>query len=83
VTGSCEHGNELSGSIKGVEFDYSVLLVSRGGLCSMELVGLYDEQESSRCNAPDLISAGELSLCLSTKPLSRIRGVHVTFDYPH
>jgi hypothetical protein len=40
VAGSCEHGNEPSGSIKCEEFlDYlSVLLVSQEGLCSMELI---------------------------------------------
>jgi hypothetical protein len=40
VAGSCEHGNEPSGSIKCGEFlDYlSVLLASQEGLCSMELV---------------------------------------------
>jgi hypothetical protein len=40
VAGSCEHGNEPSGSIKCVEFlDYlNVLLASQEGLCSMELV---------------------------------------------
>jgi hypothetical protein len=37
--GSCEHGNEPSGSIKCGQFlDYlSVLLASQGELCSMEL----------------------------------------------
>jgi hypothetical protein len=40
VAGSCEHGNESSGSIKCGEFlDWlSVLLASQEGLCSMELV---------------------------------------------
>jgi hypothetical protein len=40
VEGSCEHGNELSGSIKCGEFldQLSVLLASEEGLCSMELV---------------------------------------------
>jgi hypothetical protein len=40
VVSSCEHDNELSGSIKCSEFlDYlSVLLASQEGLCSMELV---------------------------------------------
>jgi hypothetical protein len=40
VTGSCEHGNEPSGSIKCGEFlDYlRVLLASQEGLCSMESV---------------------------------------------
>jgi hypothetical protein len=40
VAGSCENGNEPSGSIKCGEFlDYlSVLLASQEGLCSMELV---------------------------------------------
>jgi hypothetical protein len=40
VAGSCEHGNEPSGSIKCGEFlDYlSVLLASQEGLCSMEIV---------------------------------------------
>jgi hypothetical protein len=40
VESSCEHGDELSGSIKCGEFiDYlSVLLASQEGLCSMELV---------------------------------------------
>jgi hypothetical protein len=40
VAGSCEHGNEPSGSIKFGEFlDYlSLLLASQEGLCSMELV---------------------------------------------
>jgi hypothetical protein len=39
VAGSCEHGNEPSGSIKCGEFleQLSVLLVSQEGLCSMEL----------------------------------------------
>jgi hypothetical protein len=38
VAGSCEHGNEPSGSIKCREFlDYlNVLLASQEGLCSME-----------------------------------------------
>jgi hypothetical protein len=40
VVGSCEHGNEPSGTIKSGKFlDYlSVLLASQEGLCSMELV---------------------------------------------
>jgi hypothetical protein len=40
VAGSCEHGDEPSGSIKCEEFlDYlSVLSASQEGLCSMELV---------------------------------------------
>jgi hypothetical protein len=40
---SCEHGDELSFSIKGGEFlDWlSALLVSQEGLCSMELVRLH------------------------------------------
>jgi hypothetical protein len=40
VAGSCEHGNETSGFIKGGEFlDYlSDYLASQEGLCSMELV---------------------------------------------
>jgi hypothetical protein len=40
VAGSCEHGDEPSGSIKYGEFLYwlSVLLASQEGLCSMELV---------------------------------------------
>jgi hypothetical protein len=39
VTGSCEHGDELSGSIKVREFlDYLNDLASQEGLCSMELV---------------------------------------------
>jgi hypothetical protein len=40
VAGSCEHGNEPSGSIKFGEFlDYlSVLLASKEGLCSIEFV---------------------------------------------
>jgi hypothetical protein len=40
VAGSCEHGNETSGSIKCGEFlDYlSILLASEEGLCFMELV---------------------------------------------
>jgi hypothetical protein len=40
VAGSCEHGNEPSGSIKfGELLDYlSVLLASEEELCSMELV---------------------------------------------
>jgi hypothetical protein len=40
VASSCEHGDELSGSIKCGEFpDYlSVLVDSQEGLCSMELV---------------------------------------------
>jgi hypothetical protein len=40
VTGSCEHGNEPSGSIKCGKFldQLSVLLASQEGLCSMELV---------------------------------------------
>jgi hypothetical protein len=40
VAGSCEHDNEPSGSIKCGEFlDYlSVLVDSKEGLCSMELV---------------------------------------------
>jgi hypothetical protein len=39
VAGSCEHGNEPSGSIKCREFlDWlSVLLAFQEGLCSMEL----------------------------------------------
>jgi hypothetical protein len=39
VAGSCEHGNEPSGSIECGEFldELSVLLASQG-LCSMELV---------------------------------------------
>jgi hypothetical protein len=42
MVGSCEHGNEPSGSINGEEvFDQlSVLLVSQEGLCSMEFVPL-------------------------------------------
>jgi hypothetical protein len=40
VAGSCEHGDEPSGSIKCGEFpdQLSVLLASQEGLCSMELV---------------------------------------------
>jgi hypothetical protein len=40
VAGSCEHGNEPSGSIKCGEFldKLSVLLASQEGLCSMDLV---------------------------------------------
>jgi hypothetical protein len=40
VAGSYEHGNEPSGSIKCGEFlDWlSIFLVSKEGLCSMELV---------------------------------------------
>jgi hypothetical protein len=40
VAGSCEHGNEPSGSIKGGEFfgERSLLLASQEGLNSMELV---------------------------------------------
>jgi hypothetical protein len=40
VAGSCEHGNETSGSIKGREFlgYLSELLASQEGLCSMELI---------------------------------------------
>jgi hypothetical protein len=43
VAGSCEHDNESLDSIKGGEFlDYlSVLLVSEGGLCSMELESIW------------------------------------------
>jgi hypothetical protein len=38
MAGSCEHGDEPSGSIKCGEFLYylSVLLVSQEGLCFME-----------------------------------------------
>jgi hypothetical protein len=40
VVGSCEHGNEPSGSIKCVEFlgTLSILLASQEALCSMALV---------------------------------------------
>jgi len=38
VAGSCEHGNEISGSIKGVEF-LEGLLAPQQGLCPMHLVG--------------------------------------------
>jgi hypothetical protein len=39
MVGSCEHGNELLGSVRGQEFDYlSVLLASQEGLCSMVLL---------------------------------------------
>jgi hypothetical protein len=40
VEGSCEHGDDPSGSMKCWEFlDWlSVLLASQEGLCSMELV---------------------------------------------
>jgi hypothetical protein len=43
VAGSCEHGDEPSGSIKCGEFlDYlSVPLAFQEGLCSMELVSYY------------------------------------------
>jgi hypothetical protein len=39
VAGSCEHGNEPSGSIECGEFlDWlSILVASQEGLCSMEL----------------------------------------------
>jgi hypothetical protein len=37
VVGSCKHGGEPSGSIKDVNFDYSILLASEG-LCYIELV---------------------------------------------
>jgi hypothetical protein len=37
VGGSCEHGNEPLGSIKGREF-LEGLSASQAGLCSMELV---------------------------------------------
>jgi hypothetical protein len=36
VAGSCEHGNELSGSIKGAGF-IDELLASQEGIFSMEL----------------------------------------------
>jgi hypothetical protein len=44
VAGSCEQGNEPSGSIKCEEFldKLSVLLASQEGLCSMELVSWHD-----------------------------------------
>jgi hypothetical protein len=40
MAGSCEHGNEPSGSIKCGEFSdtLSVILAFQEGLCSMELV---------------------------------------------
>jgi hypothetical protein len=40
VAGSCEHGDEPSGSIKRGKFldQLSVLLASQEGLCSMEFV---------------------------------------------
>jgi hypothetical protein len=39
VAGSCEHGNELFGSIKGRKFLKQLILLSASqeGLCSMEL----------------------------------------------
>jgi hypothetical protein len=38
LAGSCEHGNEPLGSIKGGEFldNLELLLASQEGLCSME-----------------------------------------------
>jgi hypothetical protein len=39
VAGSCEYGNEPSGSIKGGKFlDYLSVLQASPGLCSMELI---------------------------------------------
>jgi hypothetical protein len=38
VAGFCEHGNELSGSIKCEDFLTECLLASQKGLCSEELV---------------------------------------------
>jgi hypothetical protein len=43
VAGSCEHGNEPSGSIKCGEFlDWLSILLTSLGLCSMELVSYLD-----------------------------------------
>jgi len=43
MSGTCEHGDELSGSIKCGEFLDSLQnqLASQEGLCSMELVSVY------------------------------------------
>jgi hypothetical protein len=51
VAGSCEHGNEPSGSIKCGEFlDYlSVLLASQEGPCSMELVIIMNLFNKYKC----------------------------------
>jgi hypothetical protein len=39
VVGSCEHGDEPSGSIEcGEFFDWLSVLIASQGLCSMELV---------------------------------------------
>jgi hypothetical protein len=40
VTGSCEHGNKSSVSVKGGEF-LAYLFASEEGLCTMELVILF------------------------------------------
>jgi hypothetical protein len=59
VAGSCQHGNEPSGSIKFGEIpdQLSVLLASQEGLCSMELViaVLYTQQMETYllCNRND------------------------------
>jgi hypothetical protein len=43
MSGSCEHGNEPSGSIKGGDFlDWCSDLASQEGLCSMESVHNHD-----------------------------------------
>jgi hypothetical protein len=43
TTGSCEHGNEHSSSMKGGEFldKLAITLASQQGLCSMKLLLLY------------------------------------------
>jgi hypothetical protein len=57
VAGSCEHGNEPSGSIKCGEFlDWlSVLLASQEGLCSMELVKVNEIKLFSLLNSVSYI----------------------------
>jgi hypothetical protein len=70
VAGSCEHGNEPSGSIKFGEFlDYlSVPLASQEGLCSMELVKIgYDKIEW--CGAPQI----RFNASLNTLKTSEVR----------
>jgi hypothetical protein len=41
MEGSCEHGNETSGSIKGGEVLDYLGVASQKGLCSMELVTIH------------------------------------------
>jgi hypothetical protein len=74
VVGSCEHGDEPSGSIECREFlDWlSVLLVSQEGLCFMDLVVTRGMSLDSRLAVTNF-------QCITTKQLKELL-LFQTFD---